>query len=73
MLGMKQEQRRVWSEEDHAFLVENWGKMPIDDIAAALGRSRPSVQGYAQTHGTAIIGARSGRRPTSGSCRTSGA
>lgn len=40
---MKPRAKRFWSDEDHEFLVANYGDMPIDDIAKRLGRSPYAV------------------------------
>lgn len=41
---MQQVDRRRWTKEETAYLVENYGKVPFEDMAKHLGRSVMAVR-----------------------------
>jgi hypothetical protein len=43
--------RKKWTEEENAYLIENYGNTPLSDIAIFLGRPITTIQAHLQTMG----------------------
>lgn len=47
----KPDKKRAWTDKDKRFLMENYGKMSIDELAEHFGVNRTRIRNQAQRQG----------------------
>ncbi len=53
---MPNSKQNKWTAEEHAYMVENWGRIPIVSIARHLGRTSMSIRMYAMRKNLPVEG-----------------